>query len=492
MKDHIIICGLGNIGYLTFELLIQTNQRIVVISDVTRDEWRWQVEELGGVYLLGDARNDNLLIEAGIKDAKAILALTDQDMVNVSIAMDARNLNPKIKIISRMSDTKLGKYISEAFEVHQVFSTSDIAAPIFARSIYDTLIIAQFNIDGNTYFVSELDNNNKPEEQTIIATQKTNNNSKILLVSSSYKYKKNYNRFVLFFKKFNYLRSPVFGHFRLFLFVLLCVILSSAFILKLAMPLDFVNALYFVTTTVTTVGYGDITFLNSSPALKIFGCLLMLSGAAALAVLFSSITEIILTKKLPSMLGGRPVPKKDHVIVAGSGHIGHRILSTLIEDQVPIVIMENDIKSRYPEDINRQVALVEGSLRSTNTLMRARVDTAKAIVLISDDDVENLSISLAAKKINPNIINIIQLFSSRLANRLQTKLSLDKVLNVSSIVAPYFAAAVFGEQILLAIKWYDRLIFLSQSSNDSETEIDVFKIKNKIYRNIKIHSINLS
>lgn len=493
MKDHIIICGLGNIGYRTFELLAQANQQIVVISDMIRDEWRWQIEAMGGTFLLGDARNDKLLIEAGIKDAKAILALTDQDMVNVSIVMDARNLNPTIKIIARMLDTKLGKHISDAFGVHQIFSTSKIAAPIFTRSIYDISTIAQFDINDENFFISEIDNNpNANEHLAILATQAINSHSnKILVINSTNKHRKKPNKTLSFLKRFNYLRSPVFRNFRLFLFVLLCVIVTAALFLKWAMPLTYVDALYFVTTTVTTVGYGDINYLHSTPALKIFGCLLMLSGAAALAVLFSSITEIILTNKLPSILGGRPVPKKDHVIVVGAGHIGLRILITLIKEEIPAVIMENDTKGRYPEDINRQVALVEGFLRSTNTLRRANVDTAKAIVLISDDDVENLSVSLAAKKINPKITNIIQLFNSRLASRLQAELSLDKVLSVSDIAAPYFAAAVLGEKILLAIKWHHQLIFISEHPQRMEADTHSLKINNKIYNNIKIHTIHL-
>ncbi len=104
MLNHIIICGLGNVGFRTFELLTQAKQEMVVISDILHEELRWQVEEVSGVFILGDARNEYLLLQAGIKDAKAILIVTDDDMVNATIAMSARHFNPKIKIevISKM------------------------------------------------------------------------------------------------------------------------------------------------------------------------------------------------------------------------------------------------------------------------------------------------------------------------------------------------------------------------------------------------------
>jgi voltage-gated potassium channel Kch len=496
MKDHVIICGLGNIGFRTFELLIQAHQQIAVISDATHDEWRWQVEKAGAKFYAGDARNDTLLIKAGIQHAKAILAVTNHDMVNVSIAMEARNLNPDIRIIARMYDTDLGDHIAEAFGVHQVFSTSALAAPIFTDNIYRHAVLAQFDLNNKTYVVSQKFNTTHSNDTTNPLTKTHDDfNSPIdyLVADLAETPKKRRHRLVAFLNKFHYLRSPVFANFRRFLFVLLCFILTAAIILTWEMSLSFTDALYFVTTTVTTVGYGDFNFSHASARMKIFGCLLMLSGAAALAILFSSITEIILSKKLPSILGGRPVPKKNHIIIVGSGHVGHRIVSSLIENQIPVVIVENEAKGRYAEDINRRVALVDGYLRSSDTLVRANIKSAQAIIVITSDDVENLSVSLVAKKINPDIACITQIFSSKLGDRLQSTLALDKVLSVSHIAAPYFAAAVFGEKILLALKWQDQLLFLSQKPYDGEAISDSYlKIDHKIYKDIRLHSIPLT
>ncbi|MDR3476447.1 MAG: NAD-binding protein [Gammaproteobacteria bacterium] len=496
MKDHVIICGLGNIGFRTFELLIQAHQHIAVISDTTHDEWRWQVEKAGAEFYAGDARNDTLLVQAGIQHAKAILAVTNHDMVNVSIAMEARNLNPNIRIIARMYDTDLGDHIAEAFGVHQVFSTSELAAPIFTDNIYRHAVLAQFNLNGKTYVVSEKFNT---LDQTKLANVLTSTHNELnlpihhLVVDLAETPKKRKNRFITFLNKFHYLRSPVFANFRRFLFVLICFIFTAAMILMWEMSLSFTDALYFVTTTVTTVGYGDFNFSHASPRMKVFGCLLMLSGAAALAILFSSITEIILSKKLPSLLGGRPVPKKNHIIIVGSGHVGHRIVSSLIENQIPVVIVENEAKGRYAEDINRRVALVDGYLRSSDTLIRANIERAQAIIVITNDDVENLSVSLVAKKINPKIACITQIFSSKLGDRLQSTLSLDKILSVSNIAAPYFAAAIFGEKILLALKWQDQLLFLSQKTDDDKTPTELYlTIDNKTYHDIRLQSIPLS
>ncbi len=467
MKDHIIICGLGSIGFRTYTLLKKTGHQVVAISNMTEDEWRWQLEANEDLFLLGDARDDNLLIQADIKDAKAILTLTDNDMVNISIAMDARALNSTIKIIMRMHDHQLGKHIAHALGIHQVFSMPELVAPVFYGNTYHP-IIAEFKKKGVSYFVSaDLKSNLKEshlilkENHTNSANQKNTNNPTCLFAynSSVHKKKKKFNFKI--FRRFLYLKSPVFENFRLFLFILVCFIFTVAFFLSWAMSLSFVDAIYFVTTTVTTIGYGDFNFSNTGPLLKLFGCFLMLSGAAAIAVLFSSITEIILSKKLSSLVGGQPLPKANHVIVLGAGPIGQQIVSMLLKDEVPIVIVTGGLKDHYADDINRKVALVDGYLKSKDTLMRANIQTAKAIVVITDDDVENLSISLTAKKLNPKLMNIIHVFSPKLAEKLQFFLSLDRVLSTPEIVAPYFVAAVFGENISLALEWEGQLLYLS-------------------------------
>lgn len=488
MRNHIIICGLGNVGFRTFELLKQAGKEIVVVSNSTHDELRWQVEKTGTLFIVGDARSERLLLQAGILDAKVILAITDEDVVNSAIIMSARHFNPTIKIIARMFDRELSNHISKAFNVQQIFSISEIVAPIFTNSIVDRSIVAQFSLENEIYGISEKSDSVSQDNKETLLTIATHN----LVVTPLKEEEKNNYVYRYFLRKFNYILSPAFAHFRFFLLMIFCFIISTSYFLKSTMLLSYIDAIYFVTTTITTVGYGDINFLNSSTGLKIFGCLLMLCGAGIITLLFGSIVEIMLSRKLPSVLGGLPVPKKDHVIVVGSGHIGHRIVTKLLEQKSTVVIVENDMKNRYSTDINRQVALVEGHFHSDETFKRAHVETAKAILAITEDDIENLSISLTAKKLNAKIINITRLFSGKLAYQLQSFLSLDGVLSVENLSAPYFAAAVFGQEILVALKWQKRLIFLSRGVDvPPNVEHAPLTLGKKIFKDIQVCSINL-
>jgi voltage-gated potassium channel Kch len=55
MKDHVIVCGLGHIGFRAYELFHQLGFKVAVITDKSSDEWRNRVENTGDCFLLGDA-----------------------------------------------------------------------------------------------------------------------------------------------------------------------------------------------------------------------------------------------------------------------------------------------------------------------------------------------------------------------------------------------------------------------------------------------------
>lgn len=102
MRGHYIICGCGRIGNLVCRELTQERVPFVVIDD---DPLVIQkVVEDGYVYYKGDATEDKTLIDAGIKRARGIVCVLPKDAQNLYVILTAKELNPKIYILSRAEE----------------------------------------------------------------------------------------------------------------------------------------------------------------------------------------------------------------------------------------------------------------------------------------------------------------------------------------------------------------------------------------------------
>jgi voltage-gated potassium channel len=99
MKNHFIICGFGRVGHQVAQVFENARIPFVVI-----DSKRETLEELGVQNIpsiIGDATSDSILLEAGIKAAKGLVACSDSDVANVYVTLSARVLNPGLHIVAR-------------------------------------------------------------------------------------------------------------------------------------------------------------------------------------------------------------------------------------------------------------------------------------------------------------------------------------------------------------------------------------------------------
>ncbi len=62
------------------------------------------------------------------------LPATDDQLANLEIALDAREINPGIKVVMRMFDVEFARKVEKGFGIHTAFSCSALTAPIFAAA----------------------------------------------------------------------------------------------------------------------------------------------------------------------------------------------------------------------------------------------------------------------------------------------------------------------------------------------------------------------
>ncbi len=154
-RDHIVLIGLGHVGFRVLGELLARGRQVIAVE--SRDEGQF-VEEArarGVPLVIGDARRESLLRDLGIEHAACVIACTNDDLANLEIAIDARQINPKIRLVMRFFDQTMAQKLGKAFSVDSTFSTSALAAPLFAAAALDEQVLGAYRL-GDTVMVSLL------------------------------------------------------------------------------------------------------------------------------------------------------------------------------------------------------------------------------------------------------------------------------------------------------------------------------------------------
>lgn len=226
-------------------------------------------------------------------------------------------------------------------------------------------------------------------------------------------------------------------------------LIAGVFVFRYSMGLPWLDAVYFVVTTMTTVGYGDINLQAAPGYIKLFGNFLMVAGAASLAALFGIITDTILHSRLQEFFGRRKCHMKNHIVLCGLGNVGYRVLKFLNRMGEVVVVVEKDPENKFvssARDINAQV--IFGDIRLPSTLEQADVKEARCLIAVSDEDLANLEAALNAKSLNENIHIVLRLFDQNLANKIRSGFGIQTAFSTSALSAPAFAMAAVDPSVI--------------------------------------------
>lgn len=137
--DHVIVCGLGTVGFEIVRDL--TAQKItVVVVDNSPDSGAVRLLEGRIPVIFGDATLEEALLRAGILRARALIACLSDDAKNLEIGLSAqtlaqdRNPNRPVRFVLRCFDADLARRINAVSKDYTLLSSAEIAAPVFARA----------------------------------------------------------------------------------------------------------------------------------------------------------------------------------------------------------------------------------------------------------------------------------------------------------------------------------------------------------------------
>jgi Trk K+ transport system NAD-binding subunit len=132
-RDHVVVVGLGHLGFRIISHLVETEQEIVAIELQQESELVTRAKRLDVPVLIGNGKDDEMLAAAGVAHARAILVCTQNDSLNLQIALKVRRLNPTIRVVLRIFDDEFARTLHDLFGF-QAMSATSMAAPAFAAA----------------------------------------------------------------------------------------------------------------------------------------------------------------------------------------------------------------------------------------------------------------------------------------------------------------------------------------------------------------------
>lgn len=144
MSNHIILVGMGRLGYRAFRLLRRLGEPVVVVESNPNNPLLEEVRKDGSPLIIGNARDDAVLAQANVPGARSVIAATNDDLANLEIALDARQLHPGIRVVLRMFDQALADKVRDGFNIEIAMSQAAMSAPAFALAAVNPSIVGSF------------------------------------------------------------------------------------------------------------------------------------------------------------------------------------------------------------------------------------------------------------------------------------------------------------------------------------------------------------
>jgi Trk K+ transport system NAD-binding subunit len=458
-RDHLVVCGDDALALrMVEELTVRYGEQVTVILPSARREHGPAMARLPGVRLIERADLDHqAFIAADLPLARALALLRQDDLGNFHAALRAQELNADLRLVVAIFNTGLGERIQTFFTDCAVLSDSSMAAPSFVAAALGEPTPSHVRLAGRTLYVARRDRTGTehmicgvaagPDGGSPRLTPPRDASTELVLAVAD-----GTPRNLLARPRRHPLRAlaryfrMVFWHRFGAAFACLIAILGVGFAL-LATAVHYTPATALYLTFLDAAGAAVTNPKLSSPE-KIAQFLLTFDGLAFLPL----VTAAVVGARLTGSVHGRERPVSDHVIVAGLGNVGTRVLGQLHDLGVDVVCVDKtENAAGVPLARRLGLKVVIGETYREETLLEAGIAGCQALVSVTDSDIVNLETALHARSLAEQPRIVVRLYDDDLAERVQKNVGNTISRSVSYLAAPAFAAAMLEHQVLRTI-----------------------------------------
>ncbi|MFY9615780.1 MAG: NAD-binding protein [Candidatus Dormiibacterota bacterium] len=155
IKNHVVVCGLGNVGFRTVEHLVYHKIKVAAVDLSDRGRFVQLLRHMGVPVLTGDALLPDNLRLLCVDKARAVIATTNDDVTNLEMMIASRELNHGVRLVARVFDAKLAERAEKRFEIHACRSVSALSAPFFAGSALGSDVNTVIRRGGQVWLLAE-------------------------------------------------------------------------------------------------------------------------------------------------------------------------------------------------------------------------------------------------------------------------------------------------------------------------------------------------
>ncbi len=217
--------------------------------------------------------------------------------------------------------------------------------------------------------------------------------------------------------------------------------------------MSWLDSLYFTSETITTVGYGEFSFAQQPTALRLYVVGLMFGGAIVTAILVAFLADLLLSRRFVQTTGRlRARHMRDHVVVVGLGSIGVRVVTDLTAAGYDVLVIEQDENNRFLSTVAElDVPVIFGDSTMRQTLESARVDRARGVAVVTQDDMENIETGIVLLDIlgsDTRVPIVMRVQGRALGAAVNQQFGFENVRSIVDLAAPWFIGAAMGLQVL--------------------------------------------
>jgi Trk K+ transport system NAD-binding subunit len=475
---HVVVCGSDALVYTLAEELASAGHRIritVVVPQPMRSDVP-DLTRLRGVRVVPVERLDEETFRSvGLSGADALGLVMPDDVVNLHAALCAQAVEPNLRLVIRLVNTALGQSIRRLFASSAVMSDAAMAAPAFVAAALGEVAPTHFRYAGRTLYVAR--RADVPDAAIVCSLTAADDDGEVQVLPAeqaptafrpddlvlaeatgrpvgqtvaAQRIVRSRRRRRPFAMMGRAVRAALSRKLGIAVLVTLFILVASGAVLARSLQVHgFWKSIY--VTLLTVVGSSNVE-IDQKPMYQFAQLLLTLSGVALLPLVTAVVVEGVVNARLALSDGRRRYSYTNHIVLVGLGTVGTRVLRQLTDLGLEVVAIDQRTDA-YGAKIAEWlgVPLIIGDAGRAETLQTASVDTCKALVVLSTDDVTNLKAALNARSTRPDLRVVLRLFDSDFARRVQTAFDINTSRSVSRLVAPAFAAAMLERDVVVTI-----------------------------------------